>query len=182
MHIYVYVCTYILVDICSAFSQVMVSAAVIPVQHRATQRATLSLAPVSLDGLTPVFWSQTKTTLRGFLPWCMLWRERSRNKGWGTLLQWPSEMGMELWESPVLTCPLYHTQGGVGFSMGRFMTTQRPTCGRSRTCNLQFFPIPLLSQVTFPPQCFPSWEGPLCCFPNTSSRHQFPAALSSPQQ
>lgn len=37
MHIYVYVCTYILVDTCSAFSQVMVSAAVIPVQHRATQ-------------------------------------------------------------------------------------------------------------------------------------------------
>lgn len=141
----------------------------------------LSLAPVSLDGLRPVFWSQTKTTLRGFLPWCMLWRG-PETKGEGSLPQWSSEMRMELWESPVLTYLLNHTQGGLGFSVGRFITTQRPTCGRSRTWNLQFFPIPFLSQVTFPPRCFPSWEGPPCCFPNISSCHQLPDALSSPQQ
>jgi len=93
-----------------------------------------------------------------------------------------AEMKMELWESAVLSYPLKHTQAGMGFSVGRFIVTQRPACGKSRTCNLQLYPIPLLSQVAFPPKCFSSWEDPPYQFPKTSSGHQFLPELSSPQQ
>lgn len=96
-----------------------------------------------------------------------------------SLPQWWSEMKMELWESPVLSYPLKHTRAGMGFSVGGFITAQRPTVPGTE---LAVVPYSFAITSHFSTKTFRKLGRSPCCFPKTSLGHQFPAVLSSPQQ
>lgn len=76
-------------------------------------------------------------------------------EGEGSLPQWCSEVKMELGESPVLSYSLRYTQTGLEFSVGRFITAQRPTRVRSK---LAVAPYSFAITRQFPRKMFPKLE------------------------
>lgn len=84
----------------------------------------------------------------------MSWRG-PETEGEGSLPQWCSEVKMELGESPVLSYSLKYTQTGLEFSVGRFITAQRPTCVRSK---LAVAPYSFAITRQFPRKIFPKLE------------------------